>query len=247
MDTSWKCPACGARNEMDARLAILVESAKQGARVFAWGNRLIPCGGCGQGRTEEQIVKGGAVRTDGSGGGACFPASASVATPNGNRPIGEFRVGDSVLSAVDATGPTVMRPVLAVIRHDSRRLWSVRMSGAAELVATSNHSVLTTRGWRRIDELSAGARLAMPCRSAADRWSAVLEVTPTLRREPVFNLLTACEHTFVVEGVLVHNFTRLRSLRATWHRVVIDRRSVSERPGALSDARGSRAERWLIR
>lgn len=59
MDTHWKCPGCGALNKMDDRLAIMVESAKQGGSFFAMGNRSFRCG-CGATMTEEQICKGGA-------------------------------------------------------------------------------------------------------------------------------------------------------------------------------------------
>jgi hypothetical protein len=39
---------------------------------------------------------------------------------------------------------------------------------------------------------------------------------------PVYNLYTAGEHTFVVEGIVVHNFSHLRVLRTWMHRLLVE-------------------------
>jgi hypothetical protein len=44
------------------------------------------------------------------------------------------------------------------------------------------------------------------------------------RREPVYNLFTTGEHSYVVDGFVAHNFTHLRVLRTWWHRLVLDGR-----------------------
>jgi len=40
--------------------------------------------------------------------------------------------------------------------------------------------------------------------------------------EPVYNLNTSGEHTFLVSGYVVHNFAYFRSFRTWWHRNFID-------------------------
>jgi intein/homing endonuclease len=42
-----------------------------------------------------------------------------------------------------------------------------------------------------------------------------IEAITTAAPEPVFNLHTTGPHNFIAEGVLAHNFTKLRWLR-TW-------------------------------
>ena len=43
----------------------------------------------------------------------------------------------------------------------------------------------------------------------------------TERVEPVFNLLTDVDHTFVAAGCVVHNFTYFRKVRVWWHRAMM--------------------------
>jgi hypothetical protein len=75
----------------------------------------------------------------------------------------------------------------------------------------TSHSFLTERGWLRASQLKSGDVLI--CSDATKK--EVASVTPLPEAEPVYNLVTDCEHTFVVEyGVVSHNYSYLRDTRA---------------------------------
>ena len=82
------------------------------------------------------------------------------------------------------------------------------LADGTSLRVTANHTVLTNQGWRRVDELGEGDLLAQ-----ADGSARVIEILTEPTPVPVYNLYTASEHNFVVDGVVVHNFTTLRVLR----------------------------------
>lgn len=90
---------------------------------------------------------------------------------------------------------------------------------------TPNHRLLTSGGWTRLDRLRAGDALVRP--DAGAQGSTVLAVEPTSRVESVFNLGTTGEHSYIVDGLVAHNFTHLRWLRSWWHRLVLDGRALA--------------------
>jgi replicative DNA helicase len=66
---------------------------------------------------------------------------------------------------VTSLGPDLrLRParVSATFRNGRRRVFSVRTRLGREIKATGNHPLLTINGWRQVDELTAGARIAVP-------------------------------------------------------------------------------------
>ena len=154
---------------------------------------------------------------------ACFPGSALVATPGGPCRIASIRRGDLILSWCRRTSTTAARAVTAVQAHGPRALLLVRQEGGGELAVTPNHRMLTSRGWVRVDRLGPGDALVRPDASA--QAATVLAVEPNPRVEPVFNLVTAGEHSYIVDGLVAHNFTHLRWLRTRWHRLVLDVRA----------------------
>lgn len=146
---------------------------------------------------------------------SCFPGEVGVLTPSGYRPILTLGTGDSVVS-VTADGELAIRPVLRQLEHASGRVWAVSLDGAvpSTLRTTRWHSFATQRGWVRCDQLRPGDEVERP--SDANRRNCahtVREVRPTGERARVYNLHTAGEHNFIVDGVLAHNFSFLRTLR----------------------------------
>ena len=154
-------------------------------------------------------------------GSSCFPATALVATPLGERLIASFRVGDTVLSWSPRTGRLVEQLVTRVLVHAPCDLWRVRIHGGCDVTTTPNHRFLTSRGWVRADRLRPGDTLVRPNGDA--RAVPVLAIKAGARHEAAYNLFTTGEHSFVVDGFVAHNFTDLRALRTWWHRLVIDR------------------------
>lgn len=146
----------------------------------------------------------------------CFPATARVLTATGPRPIADVEPGDLVIS-YRPDGTTCVRPVTRKLAHGECTIHRVVLDRGVALRATANHRVLTTRGWLKVRDLHPGDEVVRP----EDR-SVVVEVQAEPKPEPVYNLYTAGEHTFVVEGVVVHNFTHLRVLRTWMHRLLVD-------------------------
>ena len=114
-------------------------------------------------------------------------------------------------------GTLVLRPVTRKWVHGYHKITRVRMSNGKVLRSTANHTVLTSQGWRTVEALRVGDVLGQrDSMGVVDRIE--LEDEPV----PVYNLYTAGEHTFIVDGVVVHNFTVLRVLRTCLHRLVFD-------------------------
>jgi len=148
----------------------------------------------------------GAAAEDRAAVPCSFPADTAVATPDGERPIGELSVGDAVLAYEEASGKTGAYPVSAVLVHDDPAIADLVIDG--ELVTTTpDHPFFTTEaGWTEAGNLWVGAHV----RSAHGRSGIVSSVTISAEPQPMWDLTVAGAHTFFVgEGRwLVHNCAR---------------------------------------
>ena len=147
---------------------------------------------------------------------SCFPASAKVSTPTGIKQISNLNPGDMVLS-YKSDGSTTTRPITRKLVHGDSQICSVHLNDGTKMKATSNHTVLTSRGWLSINNLKQGDRIIQ-----LDGEIGVVKISNEQTLEPVYNLYTAGEHTFIVDGVVVHNFTILRTLRTLIHQYLFD-------------------------
>lgn len=154
---------------------------------------------------------------------SCFPAHSRVRTPFGERRIAALHPGDDILS-MQSDGSLVVRPVVRVLQHPRASVSTILFRSAREpLRATAFHTMLTDRGWVRVDRLRPGDRLVEGFTSTARNIDAkVARVISPMGLEPVFNLITAREHNFIVEGAVAHNFTFMRGARILFHRLVMD-------------------------
>ena len=97
-------------------------------------------------------------------------------------------------------------------------IWEIHLIGVEDPISTTKtHSFLTKRGWQRTDRLREGDAIT----TTGEHEAIVASVVKTERVEPVFNLLTDVDHTFVAGGCVVHNFTYLRRLRVWWHKATM--------------------------
>ncbi len=71
-----------------------------------------------------------------------------------------------VASADPLAGEARSEPVAAILENGVRPVFRVTTRSGRELVATANHPLLSPDGWRRIDELRPGFRVAVPRRIA---------------------------------------------------------------------------------
>lgn len=159
---------------------------------------------------------------------SCFPATARVSTPTGTKPIVDLKPGDMVTS-YRSDGTTTTQPITHKLEHGNSPICCVVLNDGTNLRVTSNHTVLTNRGWLRVNKLHQGDCIIQPHGNAG-----VIKVSQEQIQEPVYNIYTAGEHTFVVDGVVVHNFTILRVLRTWFHQWLID-------PICLSDSHNYKA------
>ncbi len=164
-------------------------------------------------RNRKMVGASGVPEASSSG---CFPAGAQVLTSAGYRAIVEIEPGDLVVS-YRSDGMATLRPVTRKLAHEKCVVQRVLLEDGVPLRVTENHSVLTSRGWLQVKALQAGDQLVRQ-----QGTSFVLEVLTERIPEPVYNLYTAGEHTFVVDGVVVHNFTFARGLRTHLHKFFLE-------------------------
>jgi RHS repeat-associated protein len=126
---------------------------------------------------------------------ACFAAGTPLLTPDGCKPIEEFRVGDLVLSRaeVDADGPVVAKEVQEVFERTGRVL-HLHVGGQVIRTTAEHPFWVQGAGWLPADELRAGELLL----GHDGQWVAVEEVLDTGEYERVYNLRIADYHTYFV-------------------------------------------------
>lgn len=150
---------------------------------------------------------------------SCFPASAMVETPSGKVAISNLDVGDLVIST--SGGRPVARRITRKLCHSPTPLHKVVFESGGVVIATANHSFFTPNGWKRLGSLRKGDLIEQ---LDGTKWRAarIREIGPSGTMEPVFNLYTECEHNFVADGCIVHNFTFLRGIRTVLHNILFD-------------------------
>ena len=164
----------------------------------------------------------GGYGSGGSSGSGCFPAYSLVLTPGGWRQIAQIRPGDEVLSYSKGTDEVEICTVLRRKDHGAERLWRLEFEdNAPPVVTTRSHSFLTERGWIKAIDLKRGDIL-MTAPEPGNANRVVSAVRLTAQSAPVYNLITSDHHTFIVEGLIAHNFSTIRELRTWLHRNLID-------------------------
>ncbi|MFH0789576.1 MAG: TIM44-like domain-containing protein [Pseudomonadota bacterium] len=135
-------------------------------------------------------------------GGGCFPAGTGIATPTGRKAIERLAAGDEVL-AVDGkgrTGSTLVKTILVgkspLLKLETRDGW---------LLATRDHPIGLGGGrFRPAGDLNVGDDII--------RWEKGRLIAGKIRGVDqrageglVFNLEVEAPHTFIAEGIVVHN------------------------------------------
>jgi len=134
------------------------------------------------------------------GGGGCFTAETLVAVPGGQIRIDEIVVGSSVLS-FDDKGEIHSAKVLKVHKHENERVVRYALWGGEFLDATPNHWVLNQyNAFVEIGTLEADDCVV----------DSLNQLRPIISRDElgdhtVYNLTVEGRHTFIANGVRVHN------------------------------------------
>jgi hypothetical protein len=134
------------------------------------------------------------------GGGGCFLGHTLVAVPNGTKRIDKLAVGDIVLSFDDA-GKLHEAKVLKVHRHEDERVLRYKLWGGQCIDATPNHWVLNQfNAFVEIDTLGAD-----DCLVDINQHLRPIISKEELCKGTVYNLTVEGHHTFIAEGIRVHN------------------------------------------
>jgi superfamily I DNA/RNA helicase len=157
----------------------------------------------------------------------CLPPGTAVATPAGPVPIEQIRVGDVVLGAAPAGGVRAVRVEHVHASAFDGQLFELRV-GARRLRTTSEHHIPCGRRRRvcadprlaRTSAQTTDERTHVVLRRAADvvvgdevvvDRRGALEAAPVASiahvpyRGPVYDLQVGGTHTYIADGVLVHN------------------------------------------
>lgn len=150
---------------------------------------------------------------------ACFPADARILTVKGKRAISSLQRGEYVLSRGES-GALLSRRITRVRVYELSRICIVEFDDRGHsLRVTPSHTVLSRRGWSRVDGLRVGDELLQ---AESGRYRRIRSVTLKTDAEPVYNLITEGDHNFIADGIVAHNFTRLRRVRTLAHRLLFD-------------------------
>jgi hypothetical protein len=151
--------------------------------------------------------------SSGRSNSGCFPAGALIGAPGGAVDIATVRRGDRVLGVHPVSGATTARRVLKVVRHAERSIWSLVFADGKRVRTTARHSVRTRSGWRTAGSIRRGDQVTM-CDRHGDLQTGVVALSgPEGEVEDVYSLIVEGEFTFIADGVVVHSFTYLRTLR----------------------------------
>lgn len=152
-----------------------------------------------------------------AGGTSCFVGSTPILTPEGWQPISDLGEGDQVISYDQSTGTTTFRCIEKRKDHKPAIVWELHLMQRNEPICTTRaHSFLTQRGWQRTSRLRTGDTMI----TVGGDVVTVASVDKTGRAEPVFNLITEGEHTYIAQGCIAHNFTYLRHIRVLWSKYI---------------------------
>ncbi len=185
---SNKCPYCGAP-----------------------GGSAVSCGSC-QHHLRNSSINSGQSNSN-SGGGGCFPAGTKIQTPYGSQDIASIRENDLVSSINAETGELEAKRVLKILSHSKRNIWKICFNDSKEIRTTSNHSFRTLIGWKIASRINLGEEIYCYEPNGKYQLKAVSDSSATDKSEDVFNIYVESNYNFIVEGALVHSFSRFRWLR----------------------------------
>jgi len=149
------------------------------------------------------------------GGTNCLPADQLVLTEQGYKPIVEVKVGAKVLSH---TG--YWSEVTDFINNGRKPVFRVIMSDGRSIRATENHPLLTVNGWATVGDLNSGDTVIgysgeeIWTREAIESEKATFDACTVVSVEycgvePTYDITVEGSHSFVAEGLVVHNTGRL--------------------------------------
>lgn len=83
----------------------------------------------------------------------CFTPETLITTNNGDVPIKDIKVGDTVLCA------TGWATVEKTIQKQTKKLITIEVENGKKICGTPNHPILSEHGWIRLDQVERGTRI----------------------------------------------------------------------------------------
>jgi hypothetical protein len=174
------------------------------------------CGNCyGTGKVE-------ATTTSSTGGGSngCFGGETQILTPFGWRDLAHIQQGDLVIS-VEPNKALKARCVRRVSQHKNIRLICIICREADHSFScTSQHPILTQRGWVRAGSLKSGDQLSVFNSHGDAGLSQVTNVVDTGRTDSAYNLIVAGSYNYIVGGGVASSFVAFRRTRTLFFRTI---------------------------
>jgi predicted phage tail protein len=155
-------------------------------------------------QTAVQQVIGRRFAEGSGGGGGCFRAGTRVMTPNGNVPIETIKKGDAIY-AFDEQGAIRKAVVTETHYHEKEKVlrvgyWDTHPEAC--LYITGNHWVLDQyNAFIEIGKLSPDVDTLVDFRGGLRPIKYIEEFS----EEPVYNLTVEPYHTYIADGIRVHN------------------------------------------
>lgn len=133
----------------------------------------------------------------------CLVEGTLVSTPTGPIPIEDIRIGQQVTS-ISETGDEVTGRVVSTVTGNADAYLQIQLvSAAGELHAlnvTGSHPLATGTGWKPARQLCSGELI----QSREGDWR-IRAINAVSRKVRVHDLTVEPHHTFLANGVLVHN------------------------------------------
>jgi hypothetical protein len=135
----------------------------------------------------------------------CFKKGTMVSTPDGQIPIEKLEIGDYVLG-FDKNGNVSKAVVTNTFQHDTNETDDVMMKVShdkGELYATDNHWFLceNNQTFKEIKDFNEGENIVLE-NGSFSRIESVIETKPV---DYTYNITVTPHHTFIADGVRVHN------------------------------------------
>jgi hypothetical protein len=145
----------------------------------------------------------------------CFVADTPILTPDGYKPIQDFKAGDAILSRPEDKPYEPVRPsVVEELFELAAPILELRLGGQTIETTAEHPFYVAEKGWVRAEKLEAGDQLV----GHDDQLTTIESVTTMERHETVYNVRVAYDHTYFVGdedwgfSVWVHNAYSVRQL-----------------------------------
>lgn len=178
----------------------------------------------------------------------CVTGETLVVLTDGRRvPIRDLVGQTPRVLAVSDKGRVIEAQSDAVWEVGKREVYALRLASGRVVRATGRHRFLTGQGWRRLDEMKPGERVALAHEAVVDRevsWDALSAIQPD-GEETVYDLTVPGPASWLADGIVSHNSGALEqdSDVVVFIDRVVDRKAVTEED---SDQRPNKGEAEII-